>query len=490
MEKWGSDWQHLVSAPVLNMLGIAQICKVNWLVQNWWYLGLYVGILLITPILVLISRNKYFSGAIFAVSCIFSYVMPHSIEDEHICKYLPMLILGVLIAKNDDWLFCKKIDRRVSIVASVVLLISIALVETVNIPYYMYEIVVASILLMVLCRLLRRTEKICRITSYVGNLNWFLWLVGAQAFMQLRNKMHGHMVCAELGFLVVIVSTLWIAIIWNYVKSHSSGLKDKIAIKSVKSEWILAVALTGVLYILFIGFCEPQRLMVSDYTIQACLSGMETGSPYPVQQFVNVLLTYPISWLYRIFPGIQWWYVYTQVLLCSSSVIIHFGMIHFAKCNQVSIKKILGWITVFDALFIFYWIEYISFTIVPAVVGCAMIVVMILSYETANKKWRIIGGIVFVLGCLAIICHRKNSGIAVFCYLLLVGLYLLIKDWSSIKKFLLGMVSLAAILCAIYGVTFIDKAIQTRDGGEKFKSFNTERVQFIDFVHDLYTKNT
>ena len=45
-----------------------------------------------------------------------------------------------------------------------------------------------------------------------------------------------------------------------------------------------------------------------DTAIQSTLAGLGMGTPYPVHQFINILISYPLSWLYRIIPRINWWF--------------------------------------------------------------------------------------------------------------------------------------------------------------------------------------
>ena len=75
--------------------------------------------------------------------------------------------------------------------------------------------------------------------------------------------------------------------------------------KKNRKESMIALGLTGLLY-LFTAIALPMGYMTNDdHGIQNALSGFTTGTPYPYHQFINCILGYLLSFFYRMLPQIQ-----------------------------------------------------------------------------------------------------------------------------------------------------------------------------------------
>ncbi len=52
-----------------------------------------------------------------------------------------------------------------------------------------------------------------------------------------------------------------------------------------------------------------------DASIQNLLNGFTTGVKDPAHQFISIFLGYPLTCLYKLIPAVQWWFVYSQLMM-------------------------------------------------------------------------------------------------------------------------------------------------------------------------------
>ena len=108
--------------------------------------------------------------------------------------------------------------------------------------------------------------------------------------------------------------------------------------------------------------------------------------------------------------------------------------------------------------------------------------------KTIWKRRVIITG-VFVLYIL-LLAHRRDSGLALLCYIMLAFLYYCIEEGQKIKKILVkfGVIALS-YLSATAIVIGINNAVQNYIDGEDFVEYYYARSAFMDYPHDTFDEN-
>ncbi len=258
----------------------------------------------------------------------------------------------------------------------------------------------------------------------------------------------------------------------------------------IKHAFIWAIALTAIDFIVASLTFEMAYLSNDDGGIQSALSGTFTGEPYPFHQFINVLLGYPLSWLYRIIPEIQWWYIWSLALVAVGIFLVHYFLLKMASKNNYSIPIVLGILIFVDVGFFIYPIANISFTIVPAILGTGIVAGWLYLAEAEEVKHEKLLYILTIVGYMVLFCHRRQTGIVLLCFILLAFLYYYVTRSENWKKAAIRFLITAAIFIAISGtLTAVNRTIQNNLNGEEFVSFNSARSQFIDYPHDSYDED-
>ena len=80
-----------------------------------------------------------------------------------------------------------------------------------------------------------------------------------------------------------------------------------------------------VCYLIMVFSSNMVYLTNDDGGIQNLLAGYSTGEPDAAHRFINIIIGCFISFFYKIMPGIQWWYVYSQFLVMIGLFLLHFS---------------------------------------------------------------------------------------------------------------------------------------------------------------------
>ncbi len=267
---------------------------------------------------------------------------------------------------------------------------------------------------------------------------------------------------------------------------------EKTETRTVKSRTIvlLALILTGLVFLTAVLTSEMAYLTNDDGGIQSVLSGLSTGEPYPYHQFISVILSFPIAGLYSILPGIQWWYVWSLVAMAMGIFLVQYCLLRIAVRGQHSPVIIIGILIFLDIGFFLYPTANVSFTIVPAVLGTGLVAGLLWMAEkdTIRHKGWLFAGI--VIGYILLLSHRRDTGLVVLCFLLLAFLYYYVSKSEKLRQAILKF-SLTAIafLLLTESLTVLNRNIQNNLNGEDFVAFNSARSQYMDYPHDSYNEN-
>lgn len=260
--------------------------------------------------------------------------------------------------------------------------------------------------------------------------------------------------------------------------------------KETKKIALIAVGMVFLLYLL-VAIFHPMIYMTNDDTsIQNLLSGNTTGEPFITHQFINVILGILISSLYKIFPQVQWWYWYSQVLMVMGILLLHFVILKIGHEKKIRLPMSMILLVALDMAFLKYPIANVAFTVVPAILGVGLIASIFFLETCTNKKvHKIIWGVV-AIGYILVVMHRDSSAIVLLCYILLAILHYIVVKRGVNRKTLLQFAIIAA---AFLGVTFcfmkLNSYANERINGKDFVEYNKARISWTDYPKDSYWDN-
>ncbi len=145
---------------------------------------------------------------------------------------------------------------------------------------------------------------------------------------------------------------------------------------------VLSLVITASVFLICYRHSYMLYMTNDDAGIQNLLNGFTTGINDPAHQFINIILGYPLTLLYKVIPTIQWWYIYSQFLMLIGTFLVNYAMIRVGGSNLFSMHrnthKILiafkgillsGTVLLFNISFSVPAISSTSFTVVPALYG-------------------------------------------------------------------------------------------------------------------------
>ena len=127
---------------------------------------------------------------------------------------------------------------------------------------------------------------------------------------------------------------------------------------------VVPLLLAVVCYVLCVCFGGMKYHTNDDAAIQGTLSGAGLGSPFPAHPFISVLISYPLAGLYRLLPGVNWWFLYSHLLTFGGLLAVNLCIGYLAERNRYPMLPAFCLTAVTDVAFFFYPISYISFTVV------------------------------------------------------------------------------------------------------------------------------
>lgn len=162
----------------------------------------------------------------------------------------------------------------------------------------------------------------------------------------------------------------------------TSNMNDKVY--KIKS-FFMAVVTVIVMYLICFHYSNFLYLTNDDSSIQNLLNGFTTGNNDPSHQFISIFLGLPLAFLYKIFPEIQWWFVYSQIIgivgiVITNYIIYRAGFFNDKYSDDKSVEKffitaiIVG---VYNFAFVVPGITRTSFTMIPSLLGAAICMTML-----------------------------------------------------------------------------------------------------------------
>ena len=210
------------------------------------------------------------------------------------------------------------------------------------------------------------------------------------------------------------------------------------------------------------------------------------GLPLLQNSYVKVAITYPLSRLYMLMPTIQWWFVYSHLLLSIGMVIINVSLLK--QVDKLESRRPIAYalILVLNLGLFLHVVDSISFTAIPAVLCSAVACIFVMAEQ------RLRAGRMVLLAALLLLayCHRILSFYAGLPFVALAIAYYAYRHrsygltiFASCAKFVLVM------LIAVLVANAANVSIRAQIDGQDFLDFYKARSNYMDYKHDTYESN-
>lgn len=492
---WEGGLIQRIFSAAANIFGVAGVLDIPWFAGPWWYCELAVIWIFVTPLMRTIVE-KIGPIAAASLSVFFPFVIGGNVIEDTVWRYFAIWMMGIIFAEFEvfrkirNYLKEKSGMRLLDFLFLILFIaaISIVLEKKITTITYLSETVIAIcviLLTVIYGRYLGILRKVC---IFLGQHSKYMWLLHFFVYaVWFRNWIYA-LKNIWIIFLLTVAITLLLSVILYRIKHCWTA---KIWLFNTNRKCIIwAAFFVIVCYLIMVFSSNMVYLTNDDGGIQNLLAGYSTGEPDAAHRFINIIIGCFISFFYKIMPGIQWWYVYSQFLVMIGLFLLHFSFFKISFRKSFPGKYLLLLLGILDFGFIMYNIANISFTVVPGILGtgCVAIIFCLEDVKTIWKRRVIITG-VFVLYIL-LLAHRRDSGLALLCYIMLAFLYYCIEEGQKIKKILVkfGVIALS-YLSATAIVIGINNAVQNYIDGEDFVEYYYARSAFMDYPHDTFDEN-
>lgn len=492
---WGDSLLMKIVGVTANALGIAGRVRTEWFCSSWWYIGLAVLWIFLVPVLYRIA-DRIGPYATIALGILLPSALGMDTVNDTAARYFPVLMCGIawsafdIEEKIEE--YCQK-DYRIKILLGCVLLAAIGgtvLLENRLGAVYLMETVMAVAIVILHQIGLKKIPFLKHGLAFLGKYSKYMWLLHVFIFLYwFREAIYGlHNIW--IIFICVVALTWFLAFVLEKVKvffrrtfregkNFSRGLIISLAAGLTVLDYVVAVISSEMVY-----------LTNDDGSIQSTLSGFLTGEPYPFHQFVNFFLTYLLAGIYSLIPEVNWWYLWSQLLMAVGIFLVHLCLMKITPKYNFPFGVMVGILAFLDVGFLIYPIANISFTIVPAVFGTGIVALLFSLEDFLSEKCRKAIILCSFFGYLLLLCHRKQTGMVILCYLLMAFLYYYFRDGFRWKKAIGKFVITAGIfLLATLALDMANRNILNQQNGEKFIAFNSARSQYMDYPHETYNEN-
>lgn len=230
---------------------------------------------------------------------------------------------------------------------------------------------------------------------------------------------------------------------------------------------------------------------VDDYNIMMSLSGEKAGSPYWQLTFYNSVFALLQSWLYDLFPGVQW-YSFIELGLIFISNTVFLGLI-LERCAKSGISwplTLAAYVLLFCAAFL-YPVQRMQFTSTAALLGMASCaaVYSIDNYYDRRALWRrmLLSGALLLLSLL----ERQTAGVCSILFWVsgLVRLAILTRGGiieavgANIR--VVGVITMGILVACVTFTACHELVIRFGDNAD-YSSYDEWRVQYQDYPRPTY----
>lgn len=252
-------------------------------------------------------------------------------------------------------------------------------------------------------------------------------------------------------------------------------------------QWVVPLLIVIALYAVCAGFGFMRYHTNDDASIQDYLSGQYTGTPLSGHQFIHVFLSWFISRLYILFPGVEWWFTGSQIMMACGMLLINYTLLVWIKQNELSFGSGVFLMILADCCLLCFPLCRLSYTTVSGVVGTGGLCVLLIF---CGKPKRVPACAISYVMFVTAFCLRNSVGYILICFYLLGVLILCLKDRGSrLRKAGAFAAAVFVLVGTAMGLNAVNSDYQNRVNGPEFRSFNIARTAYMDYPHDSYEQN-
>lgn len=496
VEAWGESQISRIIGILCNATGMAGVFQVAWFSASWWYLSLAILLIFMVPVLHMAVRKLGpYASVLLSLFLVQSFGLDTVMDG--LPRYLIVAVAGIIFAeynifqRTEDYIKTKK-GLEYVLVAVILIAIPITAVIKSNVQSKFLLDAVMAVLVIELTQLcIRKIPYLNTALAFVGKYSLYMWLIHSFFTKYWFQEYTYSFKNIWVIFFVLVGITLFISICLSKLEEICSRLFVWVKCDKRHVRFLIALLTTAVCF-LIAAVSSPLSYMTNDDTgIQSVLSGNVTGEPYITHQFINIILGAFISFLYKLLPQLQWWYVYSLLLLAAGIFMLHFCIIKICKDKKISLKWAILVIAVVDVSFMVYSIANVSFTTVPAVLGTGLVTLLFASDNVENRKMLKWTGCIVVIGYVLLLIHRSASAYALMCYILLGVLWNFTGRYKVDRKLVLRFGAVSLFFVLLTGcVTGLNKIALEKINGTEFIQYNAARAGYMDYGHDSYAENS
>ena len=170
-------------------------------------------------------------------------------------------------------------------------------------------------------------------------------------------------------------------------------------------------------------------------------------------------------------------------------MLIHFSLFIIGYINKISPITIITIVLFFDICFSLYNISNLSFTVVPAFCGCALICLIFFIKKTNIRKYKIYIILTTFLGYFIMVIHRKDTALCYLPYFIIIFVYSFDIKITDLKKSKYILLICGIFILLTTTLNAINKYATKYINGTNFIEYNKARVKYMDYPHDKYKDN-
>lgn len=494
-EAWGESQISRIIGILCNATGMAGVFQVSWFSASWWYLSLAILLIFMVPVLHIAVRKL---GPYVSVFLSLFLVQSFGLDTvrDGLPRYLIVAVAGIIFAEHnifertEHYIETKK-GLGYFLVAVILIAIPVTAVMKSHMQSkYLLDAVMAVLVIELTQLCIKKIPCLNTVLAFIGKYSLYMWLIHSFFTKYWFQEFTYSFKNIWVIFFVLVGITLFISICLSKLEQICSRLFVWERCDKRHVRFLIALLTTAVCFLIAALSSTLSYMTNDDAGIQSLLSGNVTGEPYITHQFINIILGAFISFLYKLLPQIQWWYVYSLLLLAVGIFMLHFCIIKICKDKKISLKVAILVIAVVDVSFMVYSIANVSFTTVPAVLGTGLVALLFASDNVENKRTLKWIGCIVVIGYVLLLIHRSASAYALICYILLGVLWNFTGRYKVDRKLVLRFGTVCMFFVLLTGcITGLNKIADEKINGTEFIQYNAARARYKDYGHDSYVEN-
>lgn len=494
-EAWGESQISRIIGILCNATGMAGVFQVSWFSASWWYLSLAILLIFMVPVLHIAVRKLGPYASVFLSLFLVQSFGLDTVRDG-LPRYLIVAVAGIIFAEHnifertEHYIETKK-GLGYFLVAVILIAIPVTAVMKSHMQSkYLLDAVMAVLVIELTQLCIKKMPCLNTVLAFIGKYSLYMWLIHSFFTKYWFQEFTYSFKNIWVIFFVLVGITLFISICLSKLEQICSRLFVWERCDKRHVRFLIALLTTAVCFLIAALSSTLSYMTNDDAGIQSLLSGNVTGEPYITHQFINIILGAFISFLYKLLPQIQWWYVYSLLLLAVGIFMLHFCIIKICKDKKISLKVAILVIAVVDVSFMVYSIANVSFTTVPAVLGTGLVALLFASDNVENKRTLKWIGCIVVIGYVLLLIHRSASAYALICYILLGVLWNFTGRYKVDRKLVLRFGTVCMFFVLLTGcVTGLNKIADEKINGTEFIQYNAARARYMDYGHDSYAEN-